>query len=143
MSDIKLNVKNVGTLTADGWTMWSRKCKSVLQSYGLWTYIKRTNSTKPADAAKVSDWVETNDHIVGTLCQVVNNSLAQGIENLMNAHDAWERLKSKMYQSGVISKFNALQNAMQARFMTPDTINATITDIKDWEHGLFNCDDDT
>ena len=75
-------------------------------------YIKGTNSTKPADAAKVSDWVETNDHIVGTLCQVVNNSLAQGIENLMNAHDAWERLKSKTYQSGIISKFNTLQNAM-------------------------------
>ena len=75
-------------------------------------YIEGTNSTKLADASKVSDWVEMNDCIVGALCQVVDNSLAQEIEILMSTHDAWERLKSKTYQSGIISKFNTLQNAM-------------------------------
>ena len=131
MSEIKLTVKNIGILTADGWTLWSRKCKSVLQSNGLWTYIEGADSMKPADNTKIDDWHHTNDQIVGALCQVIDNSLAQEIKNLTSAHDAWETLKSKTYQNGTISKFNALQNAMRPRFTTPDTANATIADIRD------------
>ena len=55
MSEIKLTVKNVGILTADGWTLWSRKCKSVLQSNGLWMYIEGADSMKPADNTKIND----------------------------------------------------------------------------------------
>ena len=131
MSEIKLTAKNIGILTADGWTLWSRKCKSVLRSNGLWTYIEGADSTKPADNTKIDDWHRTKDRIVGALCQVVDNSLAQEIENLTSAHDAWETLKSKSYQNGTISKFNALQNAMRTRFTLPDTVNAMIADIRD------------
>ena len=131
MSEIKLTAKNVGILTADGWTLWSRKCKSVLWSNGLWTYIEGADSMKPVDNTKIDDWHRTNDRIMGALCQVVDNSLAQEIENLTSAHDAWETLKSKTYQNGAISKFNALQNAMRTRFTMPDTVNATIADIRD------------
>lgn len=102
MSEIKLNTKNVGMLTADRWTLWSRKCESVLWGYGLWTYIERPDSTSPKDSTKFDDWTRMNDQIVGALCQVVDNSLSQEIENLTAAREPWERLKGKTYQSGVI-----------------------------------------
>ena len=60
----------------------------------------------------------------------LTNSLSQEIKNLTTAKEAWECLKGKTYQSGVISKFNALQTAMHTHFTTPDTVNATITDMK-------------
>ena len=131
MSEIKLTAKNIRILTANGWTLWSRKCKSVLWSNGLWTYIEGADSMKPADKTKIDDWHHMNDRIVGGLCQVVDNSLAQEIKNLTGAHDAWETLKRKTYQNGAISKFNALQNAMRTRFTMPDTVNAMIADIRD------------
>ena len=131
MTEIKLTPKNVGILTADGWPMWSRKCKSVLRGYGLWTYIEGHNNKPPTDPTKAGDWNDMNDRIIGALCQVVENSLAQEIEHLTTAVEAWERLKSKTYQSGAISKFNALQTAMHTRFTTPETVNATIADMKD------------
>ena len=102
----------------------------MLQSYGLWTYIEGADDMKPKDTTKFDDWHRTNDWIIGALCQVVDNSLAQEIENLTSTHDAWEKLKSKTYQNGAISKFNALQNAMRTCFTMPDTINTTIADIK-------------
>ena len=80
---------------------------------------------------KLAEWIHINDHIVGALCQVVDNSLSQEIENLTMAHDAWECLKMKTYQSGIISKFNALQTAMHTHFTTPDSVHSTIADMKD------------
>ena len=138
MNDIKLNTKNVGTLTSDGWTIWSRKCKSVLQAYGLWTYIKGPNTQPPTDTMKLAEWIHINDHIVGALCQVVDNSLSQEIENLTMEHDAWEHLKMKTYQSGIISKFNALQTAMCTHFTMPDSIHSTIADMKDLTEIIYD-----
>ena len=108
MAEIKLTTKNVGILTANGRTLWSRKCKSVLRGYGLWTYIEGPDSQTPTDITKIDDWIRINDRIVGALCQVVDNSLSQEIKNLTTAKEAWECLKGKTYQSDVISKFNAL-----------------------------------
>ena len=138
MSEVKLTAKNIGILTTNGWTLWSRKCKSVLQSYGLWTYIEGADDTKPKDTTKFDDWHHMNNRIIGALCQVVDNSLAQEIENLTSEHDAWEKLKSKTYQNGAISKFNALQNAMRTHFTMPDTINTTTADIKDLIEIIYN-----
>ena len=90
MSEVKLTAKNIGILTTNGWTLWSRKCKSVLQSYGLWMYIEGADDMKPKDTMKFDDWHCTNNWIIGALCQVVDNSLAQEIENLTSTHDAWE-----------------------------------------------------
>ena len=75
---------------------------------------------------------------MGALCQVVDNSLAQEIENLTSAHDAWETLKSKTYQNGTISKFNALQNAMRTHFTTSDTVNAMLADIRDLTEIIYD-----
>ena len=61
MSEIKLTVKNVRILTVDGWTLWSRKYKSVLWSYGLWMYIEGADNMKPMDTAKLDDCHHTND----------------------------------------------------------------------------------
>ena len=80
---------------------------------------------------KLAEWIHINDRIVGALCQVVDNSLSQEIENLTTVHDAWECLKAQTYQSGIISKFNVLQTAMHTRFSTPDSVHATIADMKD------------
>ena len=72
-----------------------------------------------------------NDLIVGTICQVVDNALSQEMENLTMAYEAWNKLKGKMYRSDVISKFNALHTAMRTCFTTPNTVTATIANIKD------------
>ena len=83
MAEIKL--KSVGLLTTDGWTIWSRKCKSILRSYGLWTYIEGPDSQPPTDTTKIAEWHCINDRIVGALCLVVENSLSQEIETLNTA----------------------------------------------------------
>jgi len=129
MNEIKL--KGVGVLTTDGWTLWSQNCKSKLCSYGLWTYIEGPDNKPPREATKLDEWHHINDCIVGALCLVVENSLSQEIENLKTAQEAWECLKSKTYQSGMILKFNALQTAMRIHFTTPDSVNSTIAEIKD------------
>ena len=131
MTDIRLNAKNIGVLAADGWTLWSRKCKSVFRGYGLWMYIEGPDSKPPANVAKMDEWTQMNDRIVGALCQVVDNAISQEIKNLTMAIEAWNKLKGKTYQSGVISKFNALQTAMRTCFTTLDTVTATIANIKD------------
>ena len=95
MAEIKLTTKNVGILTADGWTLWSRKSKSVLRGYGLWTYIEGPDSQTPTDTTKIDDWICINDRIVGALCQVVDNSFSEEIKNLTTAKEAWEHLKGK------------------------------------------------
>ena len=72
-----------------------------------------------------------NDPIVSALFPVVGNSLSQEIENIKMAQEVWEQLEGKMYQSGVISKFNTLQSAMCICFTTPETVNAMIANMKD------------
>ena len=79
MAELKL--KGVGLLTTDGWTIWSRKCKSILWSYGLWNYIEGPDSQLLTDTTKVDEWHRINDRVVGALCLVVENSLLQEIEN--------------------------------------------------------------
>ena len=101
-------------------------------------YIEGADSMKPADNTKIDDCHCTNDWIIGALCQVVDNSLAQEIKNLMSAHDAWETLKSKTYQNGTISKFNALQNAMRTHFTTSDIVNAMLADIRDLTEIIYD-----
>jgi gag-polypeptide of LTR copia-type len=131
MSDIKILEKDVGILQAGRWQQWSRKCKASLQSQGLWSYIKGPNKEKPTDLAKLGTWSNINDRIVGALCQVVNDVLMRNIEDFVTAHEAWEYLKSKTYQRGIISKMNALQAAIRIQFTTHEAFDSTISELKD------------
>ena len=108
------------------------------RSYGLWTYIEGPDSQLPTDATKVDEWHRINDRIVGALCLVVENSLSQEIEKLTTAREAWECLKSKTYQSGAISKFNALQTAMCTRFTMRESVNSTISELEDLADVIYD-----
>ena len=136
MAETKL--KGVGLLTADRWTIWSWKCKSILQSYGLWTYIEGPDSQLLTDAIKVDEWYHINDCIVSPLCLVVENSLLQKIKKLITAREARECLKRKTYQSCIILKFNALQTTMHTCFIMPESVNSTIAKLKDLADVIYD-----
>ena len=87
---------------------------------------------------KVDEWHHINDCIVGALCLMVENSLSQEIEKLTTAREAWECLKSKTYQSGMISKFNALQTAMCTHFTIPESVNSMIAELKDLADVIYD-----
>ena len=139
MTDITITEKNVGILTVGTWPQWSRKCKAILRANAMWTYIEGEKSTPPSDTAKQPVWVETNDRIVGILCHVVEDSLAQEIEDFKSASGAWMHLKRKTYQNGANSKFHALQNAMRLRFTNPTSISPVLTELKDCLDAIY-CD---
>jgi gag-polypeptide of LTR copia-type len=129
MSDMKM--KNVGVLKAGKWQIWSSECKAALRSQGLWSYIEGLNSKKPADPKALPIWSDTNDRIVGALCQIVDYPLWRGIEDFTTAREAWNFLKSKTYQHGIISKMNTLQAAVRIRFTSHNSFDSTINELKD------------
>ncbi|KAF8581385.1 hypothetical protein K439DRAFT_1619094 [Ramaria rubella] len=131
MSDIKLTEKSVGILKVGNWLSWSRKCKAVLRAQGVWNLIEGDNTTTPMDPVELLEWNRSNDCIVGTLCQVVDDPLMQQIEKFVMAKEAWNHLKSKTHQAGIVSKLNALHTATHTRFVPPSTFTATILKIKD------------
>ena len=61
--------------------------KMQIDTVELWhmdlLYIEGPDSQLPIEATKVNKLHNTNDHIVGAMYLVVENSLSQGIENLM------------------------------------------------------------
>jgi gag-polypeptide of LTR copia-type len=138
MTDVRLTEKTVGVLSIGSWPQWSRKCHAILRSSGMWSYVDGDKKKPPTEAVKLSDWNEMNDRIVGTLCQVVEDSLAQEIEHYTTASTAWEHLRKKTYQSGVNSKFNALQNAMWLHFITTATASSVLTDLKDYMEAIYS-----
>jgi hypothetical protein len=73
MTDVKM--KNIGVLKAGKWQLWSSEYKASLRSQGLWSYIEGLNSKKPEDAKIFTHWSDTNDCIIGTLCQIVDYPL--------------------------------------------------------------------
>jgi hypothetical protein len=83
---------------------------------GIVGLIEGPNSKKPEDTKIFPHWYDTNDCIVGALCQIVDYPLRQGIENFMTAHEAWEFLKTKTYQHGIILKMNTLQTVIRIQF---------------------------
>ena len=131
MTDIAINEKNVGVLTVGNWPQWSRKCKAILRANAMWAYIDGDKTKPPSETAKHPVWYEMNDRIVGALCHVVEDSLAQEIEDFGSALDAWIHLKLKTYQHGANSKFHALQNAMRPRFSNLTSISSTLTELQD------------
>jgi Pol polyprotein, beta-barrel domain/gag-polypeptide of LTR copia-type len=138
MTDVKLNENTVSVLTIGTWPQWSRKCRAILQSNGTWSYIDGEEQEPPADVTKKGNWVKMNDRLVGALCQVVEDSLAQEIEQYTTVSKAWEHLKTKTYQSGANLKFNALQNAIQLSFTTTATASSVLTDLKDYMEAIYS-----
>ena len=138
MTDIAINEKNVGILTVGAWPQWSRKCKAILRANAMWSYIEGDKTNPPQEATKIPVWNEINDRIVGTLCHVVEDSLAQEIEGYTSASAAWIHLKRKTYQHGVNSKFHAIQSAMRLRFSNPTSVSSTLTELKDHLDAIYS-----
>ena len=138
MTDIRLTEKNVGILTIDTWPQWSRRCKAALRAGKVWTYIEGYKRDAPTEKGEILGWAETNDQIVGALCQVVEDSLAQEIEHFTSASKAWQHLKMKTYNTGTHSKFNALQSAMRLRIDNTNSVSTVITELKDYMEVIYS-----
>ncbi|KAF8580148.1 hypothetical protein K439DRAFT_1620025 [Ramaria rubella] len=131
MSEIKLTEKTVGIHKARNWTTWSRKCKAVLRGHSIWNLIEGNAESPPTDPLELIKWTNTNDHVVGALCQVVNDPLMQEIEKFVTEKQAWTHLKMKTHQGGRVSKLNAIHTTIRTRFTSHATFSATILKIKD------------
>ncbi|KAF8584729.1 hypothetical protein K439DRAFT_1616527 [Ramaria rubella] len=88
-------------------------------------------TTKPTDTELLMTWSNTNDRIVGGLCQAVTDPLMREIENYITATEAWDHLKKKTHHASIVSKLNAIHTAVCTRFTSHETISATITEFKD------------
>jgi hypothetical protein len=130
MSDIKLSKKTISMLKEGAWPQWSRKCKAALRAQGAWLYIKGPFITTPADTTEFVKWATTNDHIVGTLCGIVNNLCIQEIKIFTMAKNTWDSLKKKTHQGGILAKLTTLQSTICTCLTSHATISTTIAEIK-------------
>jgi hypothetical protein len=138
MCNYKLSVKEIGILKEGKWPQWLRKVKGALRSHRMWSNIEGSLSTPPKSAIKVITWESMNDHIIGALCGVIEDSLVQEVKKLTTVKEAWTYLKSKVHQGGIILKLTALQSAICTCITSATSINLTLTNIKDLIANIYN-----
>jgi len=64
--------------------------------------------------------------------------LLQELEKHTTAKSAWQYLKQKTHQAGIILKLTTLQNTICTCFSTASSILLTITDIKDLMVNIYD-----
>ena len=89
MTEFKLNETSIGKLTEGGWPNWSQCCRAALRYHGLWGLIKGHHTAKPLDLDVENKWLDKNEHVIGTLCQLIDTPLIDGVESLTTAKEAW------------------------------------------------------
>ena len=93
--------------------------------------LRAVTQLNPRMLMQKNEWLDKNERVIGTLCQLIDTPLIDGVESLNTAKAAWEYLKKKTHQGGIATKLGALQAILATRFTEPSTFSSTITDIKD------------
>ncbi|HEV7735942.1 MAG TPA: hypothetical protein VGO47_01030, partial [Chlamydiales bacterium] len=126
---IKTNTR-IETLTEGGWNKWSREVKMNLRAQGAWKYVTGTVVEPKEDTAQLL-WTDINDKIVGALGAIVDTSLQRELDPIVNAKEAWDKLKEKTQAKGIIAKLEWMQITIRAQFSEDVPFITTINEIRD------------
>ena len=113
-------------------------CRAALKYNGLWNLIEGHHTTPPSDATAKEDWLDKNERVIGALCQLIDTSLIDNVESQKTPKAAWDSLKKKTHQGGIMTKLSALQAILATQFAEPSIFNTTITEIKDHNATIFD-----
>jgi hypothetical protein len=128
--DYNVKVKDIVKLSKGNWAKWARDVSFSFMEAGLSGYLDRSLE-EPTEAKKLNEWKQYNLRIIGTLGRIIDNSLAQELTADMTALDAWNLLKKRTQQVGMVAKLNAMRTAITTKFSPSKSTNATIGDICD------------
>ena len=78
---VTVNEKSIRKLTEGNWPNWSRRCRAALKYNGLWNLIEGWHAESPTDKSEREEWLDKNEQIIGTLCELVDTSLIDSVES--------------------------------------------------------------
>ena len=135
--DFSVKFSSSITKLKDGkWVCWSQEAGMALRQQRAWRFVDGTEKELTAITEK-TEWLATNEQIVGALGTIVEPALQRELEKISNAKAAWDKLKEKTHSRGIIAKLKSITSAIRNHTPVDTPTCTTITEIKDGLSTIF------